>query len=231
MFPVVQESSFLRSLMLLKKKPFIHAGLSLFFCFSILIFFASQANAQSGRRLPKLSPKPTETTTPKEPPVEESKPAKPQEKAPLVSVMVVYQLYNVMSSQYLTNAVLDGCLERLQKAIGLTARFGKEMNRKEASDIAQKSSDTYVLWLQLESESFGQDTGRNSAQSYYVNYVLYTPGTAKSKSSGHVYQRQRGVNPLPQGDISAEYALKRAGRELADRVLGALNLPLPPDRY
>jgi hypothetical protein len=217
--------------MLLKKKAYIITGLSILFCFSLLIFLPSTANAQSGRRLPKLPPKPTETTPPKEIPAEESKLAKPQENKPLVSVLVVYQLYNVMSSQYLTNAVLDGCLERLQKAMGLTARFGKEMNRKEASEAAKKSSDTYVLWLQLESESFGQDTGRNSAQSYYVNYVLYSPGTDKSKSSGHVYQRQRGVGQIPQGDITAEYALKRAGRELADRVLGALNLPLPPERY
>lgn len=217
--------------MFLKKNPIINRGLSLFFCFCFLAFLTSTTNAQSGRRLPKLPPKSTETTPPKETPAEESKPAKPRDKAPLAQVVVVYQLYSVMSAQYLTDAVLDGCLGRLQKALDLSARFGKEMNRKEASDIAKKSTDTYVLWLQLESESFGQDTGRNSIQSYYVNYTLYEPGTGKNKISGHVYQRQTGIGQLPQGGYGGEYRLRRAGVELADRVIAALNLPTPPDRY
>jgi hypothetical protein len=60
---------------------------------------------------------------------------------------------------------------------------------------------------------------------------LYTPVTGKTKTSGHVYQRQSAIGSIPQGNMTAEYALRRAGRELADRILGTLNLPLPPDRY
>jgi hypothetical protein len=216
----------------LKKKPFISPRLVFIFCLSLTILLASQANAQSGRRLPKLPPKPTETTPPKEqPPAEETTAAKTREKLPLVSVLVTYQYDNFMGSHMLTNAVLDGCLGRLQKAMGVSAKFGRDMNRKEASDAAKASADTFVVWFELKSENFGPDDGRNSARSYYVSYIVFAHSTGKSKTSGHVYQRQRGTMPLPRTDIGADYNLRRAGQEMADRVLGALNLPLPPDRY
>jgi hypothetical protein len=217
--------------MLLKKYSFSNPGLSAFLCLSLLVFCASVATAQSGRRLPKLSPKPQEKTPPKEATPEEDKPARPQNKEPLLQLTVVYQQASVMSPHFLTQAVMQGCLDRLQKSTDLKPQYGSEMNRKEASDIAKNSQNTYVLWLQLETDSFGPDTGRNSPQSYYVNYVLFTPGTGKGKTSGNVYQRQSGLGSIPRGDITGEYTLRRAGRDLADRVLGALNLPIPPDRF
>jgi hypothetical protein len=215
----------------LKKKPFINTGLAIIFCLSLTALLASQANAQSGRRLPKLPPKPAETKPPKEPPTEETDAAKTQEKLPTVSVLVTYQYDTFMGSHRLTNAVLDGCLGRLQKALGVSARFGKETNRKEASDIAKASADTFVVWFELKSENFGSDGSRNNPQSYYVSYMVFAHTTGKNKTAGNVYQRQRGALPVPRTDIGAEYNLKRAGQEMADRVLGALNLPLPPDRY
>jgi hypothetical protein len=215
----------------LTRKPLISPGLVIIFCLCLTFLLASKANAQSGRRLPKLPPKPVETKPPKEPPVEETTASSAKEKLPLVSVLVTYQYDTFMGSQYLINAVLDGCLGRLQKAMGVSARFGKEMNRKEASDIAKASADTYVVWFELKSENFGPDDGRNSARSYYVSYIVYAHTTGKSKTAGHVYQRQRGALPLPSTNAGADYNLRRAGQELADRVLGALNLPLPPDRY
>lgn len=217
--------------MLLKKFSLPDASLSVFLCLSLLLLMASLTTAQSGRRLPKLPPKPQESTTPKETTSEEDKPTKPENKEPLFHITVVYQLATVMSSHILTQAVIQGCLDRLQKSPVLKSQYGNEMNRKEASDAAKNSANTYVLWVQLETDSFGPDTGRNSAQAYYVNYVLFTPVTGKGKSSGHVYQRQSGLGSIPRGDITGEYALRRAGHDLADRVLGSLNLPLPPDRY
>jgi hypothetical protein len=220
--------------MLLKKLSSSNTGLPIFLCLCLLLFIGSIATAQSGRRLPKLPPKPVETTPPKETTPEENQPAKPQSKEPLIPVIIAYELPNMMSSNYLTNAVIAGCLERLQKSPDLRPQFGREMNRKEAADLAKASADTYVLWIQLDSDSFYSDrsnTSRNDTQSYYVNYVLYTPGTGKHRTQGRVYQRQRGVLPIPRGGLAGEYTLKLAGRDLADKVLNALNLPLPPDRY
>jgi hypothetical protein len=215
----------------MKAKRLTDLALAILLCSSIAILLPTQTVAQSGRRLPKLPPKSTEPPPAKEPPAEETPAARSKEKAPLATISVVYQYDSFMGSNIYTNAALTGCLNRLQKALGVEARFGNEMNRKEASDAAKASTDLYVLWFQLESESFRQDSGRGSSQSYYINYVLFAPATGKGKSSGHVYQRQRGAIPMPRGDMGAEYNLKNAGSEMADRVLGALNLPLPPDRY
>ncbi len=217
--------------MLIKKFSLLNTSLPTFLFLSLLLLITSIATAQSGRRLPKLSPKPEATTPAKETSKEEDKPAKPQDKEPQIRVMVAYQLSAIFGSHILTNAVMEGCVTRLQKSMGLTAQFGKEMNRKEAIDIAKTSPDIYVLWLQLESESFGPDVGKSNVQSYYVNFVLFSPITGKSKSSGHVYQRQSVMGSIPQGNSSAEYTLRRAGRDVADKILSALNLPLPPDRY
>src|SRR5215467_3233908 len=68
------------------------------------------------------------------------------------------------------------------------------------------------------------------AQSFYVNYVVFAPGADKTKASGHVYQRNRGAGGVPypgqspRTSSSAEYSLKYAGRETADRVLDSLGI-------
>jgi hypothetical protein len=211
----------------LQARSFILINLSLLFMFTAI------ANAQSGRKIPKTPPKPPETSQPKETPPEENKPAKEQTKEPQTKIVVVYQLQSIYNSHYYSDFVAHGCLDRLQKSLSASVSFGREMNRKEATDLAKASSDVYVVWFQLESDSFGPDTntGRENIQSMYVNYSLFAPTTGKSQTSGHVYQNQRGVlsRPLPQNSISAEYLLRKAGNELADRILKSMNLPVPPN--
>jgi hypothetical protein len=200
----------------------------------VLLCVASAAKAQSGRRIPKSPPKPPETTQPKETPPETPKPS--QNKEPLVPILVVYQLQTVFNSNIYTDYVTQACLDRLQKSLAAAPQFGKSMNRKEASDAAKASTDTYVLWFQLEADSSDAEFGgmnRNNAQSFYVNFVLYTPATGKNQAQGRIYQDRRGIGPtsIPQNNMTVEYYLKRAGRDLADRILNTLNLPLPPDKY
>jgi hypothetical protein len=199
--------------------------------FGLLLLFHSSANAQSGRKIPKTPPKPPETSQPKEPPSEESKPAKPQSNEPQTKLMVVYQLQTIYNSTYYSDIVAKGCLDRLQKSLSAGVQFGKEMNRKEASDFAKASSEVYVVWFELESDSFGATSNRDSLQSLYVNFILYAPQTGKTQTSGHIYQNQRGVltGRLPQNSVTAEYTLRRAGSDLADRILKSLNLPVPPN--
>jgi hypothetical protein len=116
---------------------------------------------------------------------------------------------------------------------------GAEMNRKEAIDIAKASTDTYVLWFELDVDAIdaGRTMGSVPPQYLYVNYAVFTPGTGKTRTSGHVYQRQRGPAgmplpvPGPQTGSSADYSLQYAGREMADRLLDALSVSHPTDRF
>jgi hypothetical protein len=134
-----------------------------------------------------------------------------------------------------SNIVMDGFMERIQTSNAVKARTGRDMNRKEASDYAKSSADTYVVLIQLDVDpaySNRDRMGYVDPASLYVDYVVFTPGTGKTKSSGHVYQR-RGVTggsplpgPMPRTTAGAEYSLRYAGRETADRVLDALGLAL-----
>ena len=207
-------------------------------CFLLIVSLTPVTQAQSGRRPPKLpnSPDPL-------PPKQDEPPIQPSDKPPSnsqIPVKVVWNLPNIGSPTVYTQIVEDGCVERLSQSELVKATRGAELNRKQASDIAKASADTYVLWFELDVDAI--DGGRYPVgsvppQYLYVNYVVFTPGTGKSRTSGHVYQRQRGPGgmplplPGPQTGSSADYSLRYAGREMADRLLDALSLSHPPDRH
>jgi hypothetical protein len=111
------------------------------------------------------------------------------------------------------------------------------MSRKQAIDIAKGSQDIYVLWFELEIDPMYQGrAGIDNVPPQYLNvrFEIYTPGTGKTKTGGSIYQRSRtpGGLPVPGGALgSAQYLLRNAGREMADRVFDALGLSRPPDRH
>src|SRR5206468_538044 len=104
---------------------------------------ASISQAQSGRRPPKQpkSPDPFPTKQ-EEPPVKPSE----QNSIPQIPVKVVWYLQNVGISSYYPRIVEEGCLEQLSRAGAVKASAARDLNRKQASDIAKASTDTYVLW-------------------------------------------------------------------------------------
>jgi hypothetical protein len=228
----------------MRKKPFVpdRAGRRrvtvVLLCILLIVSLAPVTQAQSGRR-PPMQPKSPDPLPPKqdEPPIKQpsDKPSNSQ-----IPVKVVWNLPNIGSPTVYTQIVEDGCVERLSQSDLVKPTRGAELNRKQASDIAKASADTYVLWFELDVDAI--DGGRYPVgsvppQYLYVNYVVFTPGTGKSRTSGHVYQRQRGPAgmplplPGPQTGSSADYSLRYAGREMADRLLDALSLSHPPDRH
>ncbi|HXF40628.1 MAG TPA: hypothetical protein VN687_13000 [Blastocatellia bacterium] len=204
----------------------------------LLMSHGSSASGQSGRRPPKKieSPDPL-------PPKQEEPPIKPPEdKAKYrIPIKVAWYLRDVMDSSMLAHVVQSGCLERLSQSNSVSATPTDDVNRKQASDMAKASTDTYVLWFEFEYDTGslrpppgGLDPSR--AQQMSVRYEVFAPGTGKSKTSGHLFQRVRtpGGLPLPipsPGSTAAvEYSFRYMGREMADRLLDALNLPHPPER-
>jgi hypothetical protein len=148
--------------------------------------------------------------------------------------MVVKYQSLIGSSNIYSDDAVGGCLKKLQESSMLKVRTGKDMNRKEASDYAKASEETYVVWIQLEVDAaYSRNTdgiGYVNPNTLYVDYVLFAPGTGKSKASGHVYQRRAttGGLPLPGPRTAggAEYSLRYAGEETGNRVLDALGLTL-----
>ena len=199
----------------------------------VLVAASSSALAQSGRRVPKQptspDPKPPAQT---EPPIQ---PSAPTEAGPRLPILVVKNLPTVGSSSIYTNIALDGCLEELKRSLAVQVSSTTDKNRKEASDYAKASKDTYVVLIQLEQDVAGTErpnvsiTGGNPT-SLVVSFVVFTPGTGKVKTSGRIYQgRSRGPVgvPVPQTTASVDYELRRCGQEAAGRVLDSLNIARP----
>jgi hypothetical protein len=193
---------------------------------------------QSGRRPPKppTSPDPL-------PPKNEEPPIKPSEEGgkSQIPVRVAWYLQNVSSSPAFARIVQSGCLERLSQSNSVKASPVDDINRKRASEIAKASNDTYVLWFELELDAADSTASRGSldpgwVQSLYVRYEVFAPGTGKAKTSGRIFQRSRGPAglplpvPAPGTTAAAEYTLRYAGREMADRLFDALGLPHPANR-
>lgn len=139
-----------------------------------------------------------------------------------------------VSSIY-TNIALNGCIEELKRSPSVeVSASDKDKSRKDASDYAKASKDTYVVLIQLDQEVDNGSanvlvTGGNP-RTLVVNYVVFTPGTGKVKTSGRAYQGTNGGPRLPNSQAAAEYELRRCGHDVADRVLASLDMARPPRR-
>jgi hypothetical protein len=202
-------------------------------CILILVSAAPITQAQSGRRPPKrpTSPDPLPPKS-EEPPIV---PSSDHNSASKIPVKVVWQLTYIGSSTIYSRTVQEGCLERLSQSGSIKpSAAADEKNRKEAIDIAKASTDTYVLWFELEVDSaYRSSSGIGGVPPQYltIRFEVYSPTTGKTKTSGHIYQRPQGPGGLPIPGTgtggSAIYSLGYAGREMADRVFDTLGVGRP----
>ena len=191
------------------------------FVLVLLLFTAIDSQAQSGRRPPKQPKSPDPIPSKQEdPPI-----AAPAEKdsKPQTRVMVVWHLYDPSTTTIHTYSVQDGCLERLSQSRSVKPSTGEQKNRMQAIEFAKASTYTYVLYFMLRMDEalarrdHDRASGRVPTQYYYVHYEIFTPGTGKTKKSGDVYQRLKGVPgvslPFPQSPSSADSSLRYAGSD------------------
>ena len=134
----------------------------------LLMSHGSSTSAQSGRRPPKKSESPDPL-----PPKQEEPPIKPPEdkSKSRIPIKVAWYLRDVMDSSMLAHVVQSGCLERLAQSNSVSATPTDDVNRKQASDMAKASTDTYVLWFEFE-----YDTAQSSATARRPRSV---PGSAE----------------------------------------------------
>lgn len=190
-------------------------------CAFSLLCFSQGAFAQSGRRQSK-----SVSTTPPvivEPKTEaEVKPPKAKP-APIATLIIGGD--NLSSSFDIPSGYLDiainACIDRLEKSQSLAvSSAGSNMRKKDAIDKAKKQTEAYVVWLEIRGESDGSGL--------ILEYFVFTPQTAKVKSSGHVYldriQRGNGrigvgLPPSVSGKLPLDYMMKEGGRNVADRLV------------
>ena len=188
--------------------------------------------AQSGRRLPNQSPRTTPSTTNKAE-AEKTDPAKEHANKDQhkTSILISLDTQNLNIPRYFITLVGTSCADRLQESGAAKVQIGSEMNRKGASDFARNSTDVFVVLLQLENDPMrsGNSDWNGAYQdprALVLSYTVFEPKTGKSRAHGRTYPRANSIDPrsIPQTGQAAEYRLKLAAEEAADRIVRALGL-------
>ena len=203
--------------------------------FVVLTLASIGAQAQSGRRAPKGTTTVPTISGPKE--VEKPRVPVKDDRIPLA---VAIEERNPFSGipYYLAGTVRDTCAVHLRASSSVKVEIvARSMNRSEAVKRAKAEKETYVVWLQIESDMYDRTGTTNQApESLYVRYTVFAPLTGKTKTSGRTSQIYRnggggvlGRIPTSRGSsIYSEYALKEAARQAAEEVLEAFSIH-PPD--
>jgi hypothetical protein len=193
-------------------------------CIALLAVCALVVVAQSGRRAKKSQampiPLPEATPTPTPTPAVKSKPA--------FSFIVGMDRFGGSSGDSLFTAggVLRNCTERLNASPLVRAEIStRDISRGEAIRMAKAEKESYIVWIQLHTES---DIAGNT-NSTYIEYVVLAPTTAKRATQGNSYPgeyRNKGINLPTTNTISSDYYLNLAARSAAERILDHFHIPL-----
>ena len=200
-------------------------------CLALVSLCAIDATAQSGRRQPKPAPAaPVPTPTP-EPTPEPKTQAKKSELGFIIASERYSGIENYPFSYY--DAVMAGCAGRLRSASSATVDVAQsDISRGDAIKKAKAETSTYVVLVKLKLD---QMTAR-SYDDLEVEFTLFAPQTGKVVTFGTAYQNVNQTGPIitgprsrgSSGGMYREQFLKRAGEDVAQRILKALHLDNVP---
>lgn len=191
-------------------------------CLIVILLCAFAAQAQSGRRQPKVTPAaPVPTPTPEPTPT-----PKTDQKEPELEILVgsdQHSTYANIPWRYY-DAAVRGCAERLRAKSGATVDVSKgSMTRGEAIKKAKSGENTYVILLTLTFDSMAR-----SYDDLQLDFVVFAPTNAKVVTTGRLYLNGNRAGPVIVGRtgraaLYREQIIKQAGEEAADRSLKAIN--------
>ena len=194
-----------------------------------LALCAIAAPAQSGRKQPKAPPAaPVPTPTP-EPTPEPKTQKKKSELGFILGADNFTGLDSYSSSYY--DAVMAGCAARLRSGSSASVDVAQaNLSRGEAIKKAKAETTTYVVLFKLK-----LDEPARSYDDLAVDFTLFAPQTGKVVTFGTAYQNVNQRGPIitaprsrgSSGPMYREQFLKRAGEDVAERILKALNLNVP----
>jgi len=190
---------------------------------------AITASAQSGRKQPRTAPAaPVPTPTPEPTP----EPKKEEKKSELGFILAADRYTNMDSYPWsYFDAVMVGCAGRLRSVSSASVDIAQnDVSRGEAIKKAKAETTTYVVSIKLKIEE--------PARSYddlVAEFTVFAPKTGKVVTFGTAYQNTNRKGPIvvgpnsrgSSGALYREDLLKRAGEDIAERILKTLNLNVP----
>ena len=182
--------------------------------------------AQSGRRAPRavthppVPPPTAETIAPVSKVAEKAKPA--------LTVVVGFERMNYYGNAAMVDegAALRALVDRLNDHAGVeVADTKRNMTRSDALRAARAEKEAYVIYVEINLDQMDGDLR--------MSYWVYSPQTAKIKTSGRTYPqmyRNRGVILNPRSPVYGTRQMEEAARDVAERILRAFQLHLPSGR-
>jgi hypothetical protein len=192
----------------------------------LIALCALSVQAQSGRRQTKPAPAaPVPTPTPEPTPV-----PKKEEKEELLFFIGADRNSSYASYPYsYYDAVLRGCAQRLRARSSASVDVtDRDLSRGEAIKKAKSETKSYVVLLTLSLDSLAR-----SYDDLILEFVVFSPGTAKVVTTGRSYQNANRKGPIIVGPTSRgsglyrEQLLQQAGEDAGERILKALHLSVP----
>ena len=184
------------------------------------------AGAQSGRKSPRSAPLPPvpmptpETTAPVSKEKEKAKPA--------LTVVVGFERMNYYGNAAMVDegAALRALVDRLNDHAGVeVADTKRNMTRSDALRAAKAEKEAFVIYVEISLDQMDGDLR--------MSYWVYSPQTAKIKTSGRTYPqayRNSGVILNPRSTVYGTRQMEEAARDVAERILRAFQLHLPSGR-
>ncbi len=195
-------------------------------------------NAQSGRR-PVPTPIPNKTPEPetkRDEAVDQKIAVKKAAHSMIISSEIPLEL---MQTFDFPDAWYRWINERLANSKDVEAQYGGQSNRKQATEKAKLTDESYVLFVQLSEDPFRQPQyGRPTAidRGVRISYFLLSPQTGKPKLQGiaildPIVLRSK-ANTIKRtlcypGMTDSNYLLLEASFQVADRILGGLGAAIP----
>ncbi len=203
-----------------------------FVALALLISFSVPISAQSGRRASKPAPTPSSRESKainEDAKVDAHTSTKPfgdiQLNTP-VKLLIARQL----TSKHLPSedAISASFVKRLNECTGLTATPVGDMKRDEAVRRAQAETDSSVVFLQFDIDSFQGGTIILNSQSLEVKYLVFASRTGKEQTKGKVYYQPVGIGRMRKSDWPNGAPIKitseAAGIEVAEQLYYSLAL-------
>ena len=195
-------------------------------------FVLPSGAAQSGRRVVKPANRPpqeaavaSETMSPAAQAETAAAAADtPASRQPAVKFkLVVAGRIETKNSTERAATIFNKFVQRLTESPTVTVTSLGLLKREEAVKRAQSDAESYLVWLQLDSDAFQEGHILLNSPDLEVKYQIYAPGALKVKTKGKVYYQAMG-GPQARRDrwpsgTPIKITPEAAGIEAAEMVL------------
>ena len=181
-----------------------------------LLFFETQAVSQSGRRNKSATPTPTPVST------DESTPANPSTRELTETVSVVIGSQFTSRRMLSEETIFSNFVARLNEFKNVKVVSVGDLNRDRARTRAKQETESIVLLLQFDVDSFQSGTYILNSPDLDVQVLAFAPKTGQEKFKGKVYYKAQD-GPMVRrdnwpGGTPIKITAEAVGVEAAEQV-------------